>query len=1077
MPRVHIYPSVDPTQADPGDGGIGRVVRGQLASLPDFGWEVVATPEEADLIACHVEIPPTYLRLHGDKPFVTHLHGAYWTDGGYEWEQWSYITNQKLMAALRASDAVTSVSEWTAQSFRRNSLRDVRVIVHGVDTDEWTPPEAHLAYILWNKTRVDPICDPAPVNAVARLLPNRQFVTTFGTAAANVDVTGKMTYEDGKSLVRAAGVYLATTRETFGIGTLEAMAAGVPIVGFDFGGQREFIEHGVDGWLVRPGDIDGLAEGIEWALANRAEVGQRAREKAMQFPVERASRAYAELYDEVLARHRAEREPGRPRVSVIVPVYNMGDYLDDTLRSIAAQDTDDWECIVVNDASPDIRDSEITARWISANPRFREIVLTENGYLANARNVGIAAARGRYIFPLDADDQMTPITLGTLANALDRDHALHIAYGNVLFTVADGRTLAVYREARERGIADGHSGWPIPFNLEWMLHGPGQLLPYASMFRRTVWEQTGGYRVRSRSSEDQDFWLRATSYGFTAAMVTEADTLIYRVRPDSMSSSRGAGWEEHRGWFPWADIEQPNGQRGGGNRALIPGGAVQETKPPDALPLPAFDPAPIAVVIPVGPGHAKYLIDAIDSVDSQTFRNWECIVANDSGGPLPALPSWVRVVEGPPCEPCHASGQQAVVGLDEEAAMYRRWAACSACGGTGRARFGGVAAARNAAIRATRAAFFLPLDADDYLQPRCLELMWENAISGTEPAVIYSDFWEDPDEPGKFRVWETPDYDPWHLIRRGTLHAVTALTPRSFWLAVGGYDEGLAWEDWALSIAIAAKGWCSRRIALPLFTYRKHTGMRRNDAHADFETSKAAIMAKDFGLTKGGELLACQSCGSGRATTSGFNQPFQQPGAGSMAMQVPEDAVLVRYTGPREGTFRFKSGVNPSISYAFSKTRADGYVHKLDADDILRRPDFMLIDRATVAVAQELRSGPALVAEREPAMAGATAGAPGAGPWGMSAPMPQPEAPPQPAATPAPSVTPLAAVAPGRELPPMPTAVDRPLNETEIGLLNANTREALNAIAVDLGIENAAELRTKEAVVKAISAVRSARGQ
>lgn len=1033
MPRVHIVPPVDPSVPDPGDGGIGRVVRGQYATLPGLGWEVVSDPEAADVIACHVEIPPTYLRLYPDKPFVTHLHGAYWTDGGYSWEQWSYLTNARLMAAVRASDMVTSVSEWTAQTFRRNTMRDVRVITHGVDLDDWTPPESHGGYVLWNKTRVDPICDPAPMNAAARLLPRTPFVSTFGSAAPNVELTGKLSYAQGKELVRRAGVYLATTRETFGIGTLEALAAGVPVVGYAFGGQVEIIEHGVDGWLVRPGDVEGLAEGIEWALIHRDEISPRARAKAEQFPVERSGQAYADLYDEVLTRHRAEHAPDRPRISVIVPAYKMGDYLGDTLATVLAQDAKDWECIVVNDASPDPRDHEIAQRYVQADPRFREIVLPENGYLANARNVGIAAARGRYIFPLDADDMITDITLTALADALDRDHSLHIAYGNVRFTLADGKTLSVWREARERGLPDGHSGWPIPFNLEWMLRGPGQLLPYASMFRRTVWEQTGGYRTRSRSSEDQDFWLRASSYGFTPAMVTEADTLIYRQRPDSMSSAAGEGWEEHRGWFPWAGEN--------GDRALVPGGAIQESKPAEMMPLPAFDPAPIAVVIPVGPGHGKYVIDAIDSVDAQTFRNWECIVVNDSGEALPPLPSWVKVIESP----------------------------------TG--RFGGAAAARNAGIAVTRATTFLPLDADDYLQPKALELMWESIISDSTPAVVYSDFYEDPHEAGKFQVYQTPDYDPWHLIRRGCLHAVTALTPRQFWVEVGGYDPALAWEDWAFSIAVAAKGHCSRRIALPLFTYRKHTGMRRNDNHEHFEESKAAIMRKDFGLTERGELLACQTCGGGgRATaTTGFS-PFTM--GAQQSSPVPQDAVLIEYTGPREGTFRMRSGVNPSVSYAFSKTRNRGYVHKQDAEQILQRNDFALVDPGAIALGVEMASGPALVAAREPVMVGAAVGASGAGPMGIIAPdnAPSPvasgwstdtSAVPQMATTP-----PAIAADPSRTVPQRAPAGDRPLTPTEQALVDKNTRDQLNQMARDMGIENPEDMDSKSALAKVIAITR-----
>lgn len=934
--KVHIMPTLDPAAPDPGNGGIHRVVLAQYQKLAERGWEVVATPEAADIIHCHVEIPPAWLRLYGDKPFVVSSHGFYWTDGGYEWDGWCYTVNAKEMAAIRAADAVTGVSEWVAQSIRRNTMRPVRVIHNGVDASEWTPvpPEQRGNYVLWNKTRVDPICDTFPMNAAAALLPSVQFVSTFGLAAPNVELVGKMPYAESALLVKRAAVYLATTRETWGLGTLEAMAAGVPVVGYAFGGQVEFIEHGVDGWLVTPGDTEGLADGIQWALANRERVGKAAREKAGRYTLDDAADEYAILYSETYANFQRKREG--PKVSVIVPAFNMGDYLDDTLRSIAAQTLTDWECIVVNDASPDPRDAAIALRWEQEDPRFRSVLLEQNGYLARARNVGIEAARGRYIFPLDADDQITPETLATLSAALDGTREFDIAYGGALFVREDGRTPMRYPEAEARGHGPGHSGWPVGFRMDWMLDRPGQPLPYASMYRREVWEHTGGYRERCRSSEDQDFWLRSTSYGFAAQMVTDADTLIYRVRPNSMSSDAGEGWEEHRGWYPWVK-----------DRELIPGGAIQENKDVRFMPLPAYAPMPVAVVIAVGPGHERIVLDAIDSVDAQTMRNWECLVVNDTGGPLPNLPSWVRVIERW-CPECDQGDR------------------CTNCGGTGFEKFGGAAAARNAGIEATSAPLFLPLDADDFLQPRALEIMLANYMEGGEPAVIYSDFWEDPT--GVLQVYETPDYEPRALVRRGALHAVTALTPRRFWQEVGGYREGVAWEDWAFAIDLAARGHCSRRVALPLFTYRKHTGQRRENNMQDFEKSKRSIMALDFGVDEGGELLACSRCPSGRASTSMAFSDVQ-----SREMLRPSgDTVLIRYTGQKAGDIPFASIVDRRTTYRFSTNRPESYVHREDAEKLLGYDDFEAVTEHP-AVTEAGHEEP-LVAARIPVGAAAPAG-------------------------------------------------------------------------------------------------------
>lgn len=1059
--RVHILPTIA-DGPDPGHGGIHRVIVGQRQTLPRFGWEVVDSPEAADIIACHVEVPAAYTRLYREKPVVVHNHGLYWTDGGYPWEPWCYNINQKALDAIRLADAVTAVSDWTAQALRRASLRDVRTIYHGIDLAEWTPLPASQRerYVLWNKTRVDPICDTLPLNEAAQRLPHVRFVSTFGLPADNIDLVGRAPYEQAREMVRRASVYLATTRETFGIGTLEALAAGVPVVGFDFGGQREIITHGVDGWLVLPEDYAGLAEGIEWALANRDEIAVRARQTAERFPVERSGEQYALLYDDVL--EREQRLRAGPRVSVIVPAFNMGDYLDDTLRSVQAQEGRDWECIVVDDASPDERDREIGERYARTDERFRYVRLNENGYLANARNVGIQQARGRYIFPLDADDQMEPNTIGTLADVLDAEKGLHIAYGNVRFVEADGQTPMVYAEGQAAGLQPGHSRWPIPFRLDWMLLGPGQLLPYASMYRRSVWERTGGYRTRCRSSEDQDFWLRATSYGFTARMVTEADTLVYRIRPDSMSSPAQQGWEEHRGWFPWATDPE-----------LIPAAAVREGVAVDAMRMPALDPAPVAVVIPVGPGHGRYVIDAVDSVDAQTFRYWECVVVNDSGLALPPLPSWVRVVENA-CGYCsHDAGQHRLI--TQEGSEIGRF--CSACEGedTGcvgyRAR--GTSYSRNAGIGASRAPLFLPLDADDYLQPRCLELMMENYLSGPEPAVIYSDFWEDPHAVGEFSVWRTPDYDPRSYLTRGLGRAVTALTPKRAWERVGGYDEGLhGWEDWAFAISCAAIGVCERRIALPLFTYRKHTGQRRNANVADFEQSKAAIMAKDFGVQPGGELMACNTCGSGVATTAwGSFANSEEP------ITPPEDFVLIRYIGPIVGAVSYRSGAVPGTTYRFGRTDPEGYVHKDDAAVFIARGDFEEMPQAPSAAAAAT-DAPPLVAARTPGAVAVAAPPQAPPPFSPFSPFGQrPEAAPvapEPAAPEEPPFEPpfIDDVKPDERLPEMPVVPSGP-SEAARALAAQHTRAELNNQAIAAGLEGMESLRTKEEVAQAILVRRS----
>lgn len=91
-----------------------------------------------------------------------------------------------------------------------------------------------------------------------------------------------------------------------------------------------------------------------------------------------------------------------PLISVIVPIFNVERYLPDCLESIRRQSFADFECICVDDGSPD-RCGEIVTKYAEQDPRFR-LIRQENQGLAGARNAGIDAASGDFLFFVDSDD-------------------------------------------------------------------------------------------------------------------------------------------------------------------------------------------------------------------------------------------------------------------------------------------------------------------------------------------------------------------------------------------------------------------------------------------------------------------------------------------------------------------------------------------------------------------------------------------------------------------------------------------------------------------------------------------------
>jgi len=459
----------------------------------------------------------------------------------------------------------------------------------------------------------------------------------------------------------------------------------------------------------------------------------------------------------------------------------------------------------------------------------------------------------------------------------------------VRFVDEDGRTPTVYRNFQDDS---GHSGWPFHFRADWQLTRrggdgrPANLVPSTSMFRKTAWECVGGYRRRWRTAEDADFWTRLTSYGFRAEMVTQEDTLVYRNRKDAMSQVEQ--WQDWTKWYPWCQ------------GTALPPAAIDSGK---QAPVSSHDPPQIAVVIPVGPEHRELYVDAVDSVDAQDFHWWECVIVNDSGEPLRWAPSWARVVE------------------------------------TGGGR--GVAAARNLGIMAAKARLFVPLDADDTLEPDALRKMF--LVHERYGGYVYCDFhqlWKDKDPD----IWHCPEYEPARLLKEGCLHAVTGLYRKSDWRKVWGFDPGLeAWEDWDFQIKLANAGVCGTRVPEPLFTYRKHTGFRREENYANWEVSKNGMLARWKPYFEGKEtLMACGGCPGGGGRRIPAAAPRQR-----QAAPPPNEAdgfALVEYTGKSQGAMTYVGPSGQRYRFAGLPNERQKYVRKDDADYFAGMVDFRVLE-------------------------------------------------------------------------------------------------------------------------------------
>lgn len=128
------------------------------------------------------------------------------------------------------------------------------------------------------------------------------------------------------------------------------------------------------------------------------------------------------------------------RVSVIMPAYNLEDYIQESIASVLQQTYRDFELIVVDDGSTD-RTADIVRACAANDARIR-LVTEENGGVSVARNTGIAQARGAYVTFLDGDDLWNPECLARLVQRMEETNGSFV-YGRTEEFFEDGKTQLV----------------------------------------------------------------------------------------------------------------------------------------------------------------------------------------------------------------------------------------------------------------------------------------------------------------------------------------------------------------------------------------------------------------------------------------------------------------------------------------------------------------------------------------------------------------------------------------------------------------------------------------------------------
>lgn len=193
--------------------------------------------------------------------------------------------------------------------------------------------------------------------------------------------------------------------------------------------------------------------------------------------------------------------PDSPKVSVLLPVYNGEQYLDQAIETILDQDFTDFELIAVNDGSKD-RTAEILAEWARRDPRVVVLNNEKNIGLPATLNVGLKAAHGEYIARQDCDDIALPGRLRTEVEMLDANPNAVLVSMN--YHVIDNEDRLIYTTEADRP----------PLLLHWRLRFHNAVGGHAVvMFRKQVALELGGYDTDVPLAEDFDLWTRMLKRG------------------------------------------------------------------------------------------------------------------------------------------------------------------------------------------------------------------------------------------------------------------------------------------------------------------------------------------------------------------------------------------------------------------------------------------------------------------------------------------------------------------------------------------------------------------------------------
>ena len=232
-----------------------------------------------------------------------------------------------------------------------------------------------------------------------------------------------------------------------------------------------------------------------------------------------------------------------PFFSVIVPLYNKENFVENTLKSVLNQNFTDFEVIIVNDGSIDKSEEKVKG----FNDDRIKYFYQENQGASSARNFGIEKANSNYITFIDADDYWFPNFLQEMFNNINEFSEQKVFAAAIEIETSKNIIPALYSIENKKNIQI--------VNYFDASYKTTAICTSCAVFHKSVFEKIGNFDTEIKSNQDTDLWIRI---GLVYPVVFLNKILARYVFDDKSLSKKKIDWSQKLNFYKFIELEKTN---------------------------------------------------------------------------------------------------------------------------------------------------------------------------------------------------------------------------------------------------------------------------------------------------------------------------------------------------------------------------------------------------------------------------------------------------------------------------------------------------------------------------------------